>query len=318
MSKDELQEIGRWLEKNRGYSKCKFTIELETMYILPAGVLCYRTMDVDCGLAYEVSEIYCNKDYLRIDYLNHDSDYFKRLKPSFDSNAFTIWQNYKDPYIEQQKIDEEKDKIRSKGFVLNGDVENFYCEPENITIDGYAIEEKLLSKYPDISKRTFHIRLKKLGILDKPNYKWIFTENGLQYGYNLIIGHTYNQDIQNFPCFYCDANSKEFIKYSQTTTTKYGDILYPDCIALYNISKFKQLMELIELEEKRKKQKKNLNKKSNAYEPQKDKNGNILKCPKCLSDHLHKKGKRTLSKKIIQRYQCQTCNKIFSVTLKEL
>jgi hypothetical protein len=245
MSKDELQEIGRWLEKNRGYSKCKFTIELETMYILPPGVLCYRTMDVDCGLAYEVSEFYCNKDYLRIDYLNHDSDYFKRLKPSFDSDAFTKWQNYKDPYIEQQKIDEEKDKIRSKGFVLDGDVENFYCQPENITIDGYAIEEKLLSKYPNISKRTFHMRLKKLGILNKPNHKWIFTEKGLEYGYNLIIRYTYNQDIQEFPCFYCDASSKEFIKYSQTISTEYGDILYPDCIALYDISKFKQLMELI-------------------------------------------------------------------------
>lgn len=244
MSEDELQEIGRWLEKNRAYSKCEFSIEMETMYILSPGVLCYRTMDVDCRLEYDVRNIYCNKNYLRIDYWSHDSDYFQRLKPSASSAAFTKWQNYKDPYIEQQKINEEKSKIRSKGFVLDGDIKNFYCEPEDISIHGYETEDKLLVKYPEISKRAFHIRLKKMGIISNPHYKWIFTEEGLKYGYNLIIRRTYNQSVQEFPAFYCDANSKEFVRYSQTITTDHGDTLYLDCIALYDVSRFEEVLEL--------------------------------------------------------------------------
>jgi len=81
---------------------------------------------------------------------------------------------------------------------------------------------------------------------------------------------------------------------------------------------------LIEEHELFKKQQKNLNEKykklyhQDTHKNHLDINGNIINCPQCNSTHLNKKGKRTLQNKIVQRYQCQSCNRIFTIPLDDI
>lgn len=61
-----------------------------------------------------------------------------------------------------------------------------------------------------------------------------------------------------------------------------------------------------------------LPKKKQLHKTHFDINGNIIKCPQCNSSHLNKKGKRKLQNKLMQRYQCQSCNHMFAIPLDEL
>lgn len=54
------------------------------------------------------------------------------------------------------------------------------------------------------------------------------------------------------------------------------------------------------------------NKKKVIHQLHKDIDNTVIYCPKCNSNHLNKKGKRELQNKVVQRYQCQNCNHMFT------
>lgn len=141
---------------------------------------------------------------------------------------------YNENYIEEESHENIREYFRDPVSFFN-------------SIDGYDIEENLLKVYNSkLTPRKFHIRMKKLGLMDNPIREWVLTEKGLRYGYNVLTTITYNNKCNNYIINSYDKNTKSFTVYDKIKLTEYGDSLYPAGRAVFNEFKFLEVLDLVE------------------------------------------------------------------------
>ncbi len=207
-----------------------------------------------------------------------------------DSSVALKWQNY----------EEWKDTRHENMISYSTNKIDFFN-----SIEKFDVEENLIKEFDaKITPQKFHIRMKKLGLMDNPYYNWIFTEEGLIYGYNILIGRShYNSD--DITTYSYDKETKKFTIFSETEYSESEKLLYPTSRAIFNIEKFLDVIELVKEFDKPKIKIDNTHKFKMDYPP----------CDMCGSYDIHKKDKRKQKLRTVQRYQCQECRRMFSIEI---
>ncbi|MBV5348694.1 hypothetical protein JZU61_03430, partial [bacterium] len=74
---------------------------------------------------------------------------------------------------------------------------------------------------------------------------WIFTEQGLAYGYNLAVRRTYDLLAKNFISFEYDNENMTFNKIVDYEASYDGKSLYPFSVALFKVDLFDVLIQIV-------------------------------------------------------------------------
>lgn len=238
LSCTELETLAVWLENNRNYKGCQFSIRGECMYMLSPGVLAYTVYEeYKNQFLDEVEFISVSPEYIHITFEDGNPAYLKRLNVSDDNSDCMEWKNFE--YVIQ-----ETEEVRVPDF---GWAEKMYqSAPSKLKIDGYSLEDSLLGKYENMTKRKFHVAVKKLGIMENPyGANWIFTEQGLAYGYNVAVKRTYALLAKNFISYEYDNENKIFNRIVDYEASYDGKSLYPFSVALFKIDLFDDLVQCV-------------------------------------------------------------------------
>ncbi|MBV5348695.1 hypothetical protein JZU61_03435, partial [bacterium] len=139
LSCSELEALAVWLENNKNYLGCEFSIGRDGMYILPPGALDYHVYEHHRNqFLDEVEFVRVSPEYIHITFECGEPAYLKRLNVSNVNSDCMEWKNYE---YEIQKTEE----VRIPDF---GWAEKMYqSDPSELKIDGYSLEDSLLDKY---------------------------------------------------------------------------------------------------------------------------------------------------------------------------
>ncbi len=241
------------------------------------------------------------------------------------SSPFFVYKDYLDISFNKNKKKAEDDIVIKSSKDIKSVCEQYkkYLKAKDKALLQYDTVQNLLRTYQArINTQKFNSILKEMGFLAKfknlNRNNWIIKNKGSEFGINYInnatVVHISVPEWYKISFFEYETQS---LKYEY----RYGLLKMTD--ALWEKSKFANLLKVIEkysqMSEIRKKENKKQAqiKRKREKEERRDKELYGLECPSCGSKNIHKKDKRQRKTFQVQRYQCMNCHRVFQNRIEE-